>query len=49
MFQVHRTIIVKQFHKIEKVPRVFGEATKWVLGGGRVQLGLKSEACAVEA
>jgi hypothetical protein len=46
---VHRKIIVKQLHKIEKVPRVFGEATKLVLGGGRVQLGLKSEASVIEA
>ena len=30
----------RQFHRIERVPRVFGPATNSVLGGGRVQFGL---------
>jgi hypothetical protein len=40
MLHVHRMIVDKQFHRIDRVPRVFGAATKVVLEGGRVQFGL---------
>ena len=40
MFHVQRMITDKQLHRIDKVPRVFGDATNVVLTGGRVQSGL---------
>lgn len=47
MFHVQRMIIDRQFHRIDKVPRVLGDATKLVFGGGSVQFGLNIISSAV--
>jgi len=38
---VQRRMIERQFHRIDRVPRVLGPDTKLVSAGGRVQFGLK--------
>ena len=47
IFHVQRMIIDKQFHRIDRVPRVFGAATKFVLIWGEVQFGMKTVAWAI--
>jgi hypothetical protein len=39
--QVQSRIVVKQDHRISKVPRLFGEETKLTMVGGSVQFALK--------
>lgn len=44
MLHVQSMKIERQFHNIERVPRVFGPDTKFVPSGGSVQFGWNVEA-----